>query len=44
MADNKHLTNRLPPQDIEAEKCLIGSLMLDKDAIVKVIENISFPG
>jgi replicative DNA helicase len=29
---------RLPPQDIEAERGLLGSLMLDKDAIVKVAD------
>ncbi|MBU3965296.1 replicative DNA helicase [Patescibacteria group bacterium] len=34
--------NRLPPQNIEAEQALLGSLMLDKDAIVK-IENIVRP-
>jgi len=28
--------NRLPPQSIEAEQSVLGSLMLDKDAIVKV--------
>lgn len=34
--------NRLPPQNIEAEQALLGSLMLDKDAIVK-IENLIRP-
>jgi len=29
---------KLPPQDIEAEKSLLGSLMLDKEAIVKVAD------
>ena len=29
---------RLPPQDIDAEKGLLGSLMLDKDAIIKVAD------
>lgn len=29
---------RLPPQSIEGEKSLLGSLMLDKDAIVKVVD------
>lgn len=32
------LGTKLPPQDIEAEKSLLGSLMLDKDAIVKVAD------
>ena len=40
MVDNKYLMNRLPPQDIEAEKCLLGSLLLDKDAIVKVVDSL----
>ncbi len=34
--------NRLPPQNVEAEQALLGSLMLDKDAIVK-IENLIKP-
>jgi len=35
---NKQTTafDRLPPQNIEAEQSVLGSLMLDKDAIVKV--------
>jgi len=32
------LPDRLPPQNIEAEKCLLGCLMLDKDAILKVVD------
>lgn len=39
MARNE-LINKLPPQDIEAEKCLLGSLMLDKNAIVKVVDSL----
>ncbi|MCK9578393.1 replicative DNA helicase [bacterium] len=35
---NKSSQVRLPPQDIEAEKSLLGSLMLDKDAIIKVAD------
>jgi len=35
---NDNLINKLPPQNIEAEKCLLGSLMLDKDSIVKVVD------
>lgn len=35
---NPQLPDKLPPQDLEAEKCLIGSLMLDKEAIVKVVD------
>ena len=31
---------KLPPQNTEAEQCLLGCLMLDKDAIVKVVDVI----
>lgn len=34
--------DRLPPQNLEAEQALLGSLMLDKDAIIK-IENMIIP-
>ena len=32
------LPNKLPPQSIEAEKSLLGCLMLDKNAVVKVVD------
>ena len=32
--------DRLPPQNIEAETALLGCLMLDKDAIIKVADQI----
>lgn len=32
---------RLPPQNIEAEQCVLGSLLLDKDAIIKVADQLS---
>ncbi len=32
------LPDKLPPQNVEAEMCLLGCLMLDKNAIVKVID------
>jgi replicative DNA helicase len=35
---NLELPEKLPPQSIEAEKCLLGSLMLDKTAILKVVD------
>ena len=35
---NKELPEKLPPQNIEAEKSLLGSLMIDKNAIVKVVD------
>ena len=28
----------MPPHDIEAEKSVLGALLIDKDAIVKVVE------
>lgn len=41
MNDNSQsaeLSDRMLPQDIEAEQCLLGSLMLDKEAIFKVAD------
>ncbi len=35
-----HTIDRLPPQNLEAETALLGCLMLDKDAIVKVGDQI----
>jgi len=35
---NLDLPDKLPPQSIEAEKSLLGSLMIDKNAIVKVVD------
>ena len=32
---------RLPPSNIEAEQSILGSILLDKDAIIKVAEIIS---
>jgi len=36
----KSTPEKLPPQNIEAEQSLLGCLMLDKDAIFKIIEYI----
>ena len=38
--DNKkfELPDKIPPQNIEAEQSLLGSLMLDKEAIIKVVD------
>ena len=33
--------NQLPPQDIEAEQSVLGSLLIDKDAIVKIADIIA---
>jgi replicative DNA helicase len=35
-----NLPDKLPPQNTEAEQCLLGCLMLDKDSIVKVVDFI----
>ncbi len=35
---NSDISDKLPPQNIEAEKSLLGSLMLDKNAITKVAD------
>lgn len=35
---NFEFLNKLPPQNIEAEQCLLGALMLDKSAVVKVAD------
>src|SRR3989344_6218831 len=36
--ESKKIAGRMPPQSIEGEMSLLGSLMLDKDAIVKVVD------
>lgn len=36
MANNSNNNLKVPPQNIEAERSVLGSLMLDKDAIIKV--------
>lgn len=41
METSHHNQVRIPPQDIEAEMSVLGSLMLDKDAIFKVVDLIS---
>ncbi|MBI2054283.1 MAG: replicative DNA helicase [Candidatus Staskawiczbacteria bacterium] len=43
MADyqnNNEMREKLPPQNTEAEQCLLGCLMLDKDAIIKVVDSV----
>lgn len=35
---SSELPSRLPPQSIEAERSLLGSLMLDKNAVIKVVD------
>src|SRR3989344_2277422 len=40
MVNKKELPDKLPPQNTEAEQSLLGCLMLDKDAIVKIVDSI----
>src|SRR3989344_3033348 len=37
------MPTKKPPQNIEAEQCLLGCLMLDKNAIIKIVDFISAP-
>lgn len=37
-SQNQELKEKLPPQSLEAEHSLLGSLLLDKDAIIKVAD------
>jgi len=39
---NFELPDKLPPQSIEAEKSLLGCLMIDKNAIAKVVDFIDY--
>ena len=36
-----NLTTKLPPQNIEAEQSLLGALLIDKDAVVRIAEVLS---
>ncbi len=38
MADNSSIENKIPPQSIDAEKSVLGCLMLDKNAVIKVAD------
>ena len=38
---NQNYLNRLPPQNLEAEQSVLGSLMLDRDAIIKIADTLS---
>lgn len=41
-SNNFKLPDKLPPQNIEAETCLLGSLLLDKSAIIRVIDFLEY--
>src|SRR5574344_2596478 len=38
--ENKNLLEKIPPQSLEAEQSLLGSLLIDKDSIIKVVDQI----
>ncbi len=38
MQNNSELPDKLPPRNIDAEKSLLGGLMMDKEAIYKIID------
>jgi replicative DNA helicase len=37
----QNIIGKLPPQNIEAEQCLLSCLLLDKNAIVKIVDTLS---
>ena len=41
MANDITTTEKLPPQNLEAEESFLGSLLIDKDAIIKVADIIN---
>ena len=41
MVVKKKIEGRLPPQNIEAEQSVLGSLMLDKKAIIKIADTLA---
>lgn len=40
MEENNNVTNLIPPQDLEAEKAVLGSMMKDQDAVSDVIDRL----
>ncbi|MFA6513836.1 MAG: replicative DNA helicase [Patescibacteria group bacterium] len=41
MANEQNLLEKVPPNSLEAEESLLGALLIDKDAIVKVADNLT---
>jgi len=41
MANNNEIISKLPPQNLEAEIALLGALMIDKDAIIKIADIVN---
>src|SRR6185436_15349603 len=37
----ENYTNRIPPQNLEAEQSVLGSLLLDRDAVIKIADTIA---
>lgn len=40
MANNNNAIEKVPPHSLEAEESLLGCLLIDKDAIIKVVDSI----
>ncbi len=40
MAGDKNLLEKIPPHSLEAEESLLGCLLIDKDAIIKIVDMI----
>ncbi|HEX8487403.1 MAG TPA: DnaB-like helicase C-terminal domain-containing protein, partial [Propionibacteriaceae bacterium] len=38
--DESRSTDRMPPQDVAAEQCVLGAMMISKDAIADVVESL----
>jgi replicative DNA helicase len=41
MSNDQNLLEKVPPNSLEAEESLLGSLLIDKDAIIKVADNLT---
>ncbi len=41
MSETKPQIDRLPPQNLEAEAAVLGGIMLDRDAIIKIADTLS---
>lgn len=40
MADDNKILNKVPPHNLEAEQAVLGSLLIDKNAIIKVADSL----
>ena len=41
MTEIKPQIDRIPPQNLEAEASVLGAIMLDRDAIIKIADTLS---